>query len=188
MLLVTASCSSAVGSETKAQEPDDLSPNTYRLDTSHFEPDGPATFRNESLAFRPGVGAHMQTLTSENDQFQKVYNRISCGIGDDSAESFFGRLSSFTRGSPMRLETVSLEMPDDPTSYGARGVVSESCFAYRTVDGAWHGHFEALPTTHDAAAKVSRITLNVRADHVDVMGVVIFDGRVSSITYVATAE
>jgi hypothetical protein len=166
-------------------------PSTYAIDIGHFDGLGPAEFTNESLAFSPRTEAVSRIVSSEDDTLRKVYNRISCQDSptqdDEMAIAFFQNMASELPAPatpPVRLESISLVLPD--TARGPRS--AGLCFAYRTSDGKWHGRFSPVPVTHDVAAKTSRVTLEVHADHVDVVGIPVSDGPVSSLSFVAIPD
>jgi hypothetical protein len=160
---------------------------TYTIDVSHFDGGGAVRFNNASLAFRPDLGTLTQVITNEADNFRKIYNRLPCqapgrSTNDELADQgfqYFGA-DALATTRPVRLEAISLELPDDGTI-----PLAEICFAYRTSDAKWHGRFEPKATTHDDAAKLSRATLQVQADNVDVVGIVVYTGLLSSLSFVA---
>lgn len=194
LAFATAGCGSGDGSSIVADggavmtaiDPSTLPADTYVLDLRRFDDGGPATFINESLAFRVDLSRRVEVPTVESADFRKLYNRLVCGGGDDLAQSFFGDLAEFAAAPPARLETVTIEWPRQPQNDERYG--PQTCLAWRTTDGVWHGAFAPRTASYDAAANVFRLTLDVHADHVDNVGVVIADGSVNTVTYVAKAE
>lgn len=144
--------------------------------------------KNESLAFAFDLSAPVKVVKTFGPHFDVVYNRVSCpGRGTptqdaDFVGAFFGSLSTVVPLNVVDLESVSVEMPDD--DYGLR-VPREICFAYRTADGSWYGRLDRVLMAHDAVARVSHVTLDVHAVNVDVFALIIFEGSVSKLSYVA---
>jgi hypothetical protein len=154
---------------------------------------GTVAFVNESMIFRPFDSALVAGV--QGTDFAKLYNRIPCQDGsvldtsrnDALASDAFGRFDTapWIAPAPVTLTSITVEFPD--------GVVNEppaenSCFAYRTTDGVWHGHFEPVPAVHDDAAGVRRVTLQVNAEHVDSIGIVAYTTPVRSVSIVTHPE
>ncbi len=203
LVLVVSLAVSGTACSAGPASPDITSPgteslpaDTYRLDLRYFERGRSALFTNESLAFRPDLGVQTTRVTGEGDAFRKVYNRLPCQVprgssdDDDLATQGFHGTDQMASERPVRLETISLEMPDndDAQSGVPDRPVRQICFAYHTSDGRWHGRFAPVATTHDDLARLSRVTLQVDASGVDVVGVVVYDGFVSLLSFVATPE
>lgn len=170
----------------------DAPPNGYLLDLSHDEQnDGLAwSFRNESLVFVPDLAARERSFTSDGDTVRKLYNRLPCGStdrDDETAASFFDSAVGMASRAPVHLDSFSLVMPDMASVQSGLPPtpVSSTCYVVHTADGQWHGYLAPVRTEHDESAALSRLTVQVAMDNVDLVGVVVYSGYVSEVSYVA---
>lgn len=185
IIALTIGCSPAPGA-----------PDTYTIDLSHFT--GPGVvglggaprFANESLAFRPDLDEKVKLITGEGSDFRKIDNRLPCqrpiqSTNEELALQGFRGTEDLAAPRPVQLSSVSLVKPDGEFPILN---IDQICFAYHTSDGKWHGRFEPVAMMRDEAAKLRRATLPVNADNVDIIGLVVYSGLVSSVSFVARPQ
>lgn len=147
-------------------------------------------FANKSLAFRPDLDEKVKMITSEGEDFRKINNRLPCQrpihlTNDELARQGFQGTENMAARQPVQLSAISLVKPDGQFPILN---IDEICFAYHTSDGEWHGRFEPVAMMRDEAAKLRRATLPVNADNVDIIGLVVYSGFVSSVSFVAQPQ
>jgi hypothetical protein len=154
-------------------------------------------FWNEAMVLRPSLSPLVQA--KEGRDFGRIYNRLPCQETFDqqplddarnaalATHGFEAAPATFAAERPVFLASLSVELPDAPNEQPGSSA-DRLCYAYRTTDGVWHGHFDATPTIHDAAAGVRRITFAMNAAHVDMIGVVTFASAIGTVSLVSRAE
>jgi hypothetical protein len=149
--------------------------------------------RNEGMILRPSPAPLV--AAKEGSDFGRIYNRLPCQVGplDEATNTGFAKQGfaeapeSFAAHAPAFLSSLSIELPD-PANADPGNHDQDACYAYRTTDGVWHGHFEATPTLHDESARLRRITFTVNAAHVDMVAIVVGSAPIGSVSLVTRAE
>jgi hypothetical protein len=163
----------------------------YTLDLTNYSPrQTPPTLRisNSTLVLPLALGMKTQPLSEEAPgDLINAYTRVGCWIDDPAL--FLGLAHSVRAVSPVHLTQITV----DQTSEGERSALPpdqlamQTCFTYRSRDGAWHGLLPPSKITASPHAATAEIALDVT----DVDAAAIFLPTytyVSKITYRADAD
>lgn len=159
----------------------------YTLELSNITPADPAiplTLANDTLVFPLATDHETQQSTQDAPgDLIIAYTRVGCWIDDPGSQIGDQEVRDVP---PVHLTEITIEQVEDPIFPDPEpsGLSEQTCFTYRTCDGAWHPL--TAPTQITAGDGRTTATLTLDVDGADAVAIFLpLSTRASQITYTA---
>lgn len=163
----------------------------FTLDLTHYDPQHtPSSLRiaNETLAFPLSRVASPPLSRTAPGALRVLYTRVGCRITDPGSWIVSGLGSEpLPAPGPVRVVGVTIEQTlDNLATTTLDALARNTCFSYRTADGAWQPLL--APTSSVVAAGSVRSGLGPLPVPADAIAVFLADSYVTRITYEVQAS